>query len=67
MRGRALAVIDAIRVRHVGLMIRGVEVDAIPAARHDHLCPEAIRAIRVCESWRLRLTRAVEVKAKICL
>lgn len=64
MRVWALAVIDAIWVRHVGLMIWGVEVLAIPATGEEHLCPEAIRANRVCESWSLRLTRAVEVEAK---
>ena len=64
MRGRALAVIDAIRVRHVGLMIGRVEVYTIPAAREEDLSSEAIRAIRVRESWCLRLRRAVEVNAK---
>ena len=64
MRGWALAAVDATRVRHMGLVICRVEVHAIPAAREEHLCPEAIRAIRVCESWRLLLSRAIEIDAK---
>lgn len=67
MRGRALAVIDAIRVRHVRLVIGRVEVHTIPAAGEENLCPKAIRAIRVSESWRLRGRRAAEVNAKICI
>jgi hypothetical protein len=67
MRGRARAAVDATWVRHVGLVIRRVEVHTVPAAREEHLSSEAIRAIRVRESWRLRLCRAVEVNAKsIC-
>lgn len=65
MRGRALAVIDTIWVSHMGLVIRRVEVHAIPAAREDRLGPEAIRAGRVCESWCLRLSWAVEIDAKL--
>ncbi len=63
VRGRALAAIDAIRVRHVGLVIGRVEVHTIPAGREEHLCSETVRAIGICESWRIRLTRAVEVDA----
>jgi len=66
--GWALAVIDATRVRHVGLVIRRVEVHTIPAAREEHLSSEAIWAIRGCESWGLRLSREVVVEANlICL
>jgi hypothetical protein len=67
MRGRARAAVDATWVRHVGLVIRRVKVHTVPTAREEHLSSEAIRAIRVCEPWRLRLCRAVEVNAKsIC-
>ena len=65
MRGRARAVVDVSRVRHMGLVIRRVEVHAIPAARMEHLCPEAIRASRVCEYWCLLLSRSVEINAKL--
>jgi hypothetical protein len=67
MRGWALAVIDTTRVSHVGLVIRRVEVHTIPASREEYLCSEAIRANRVIESWCLRLTRAIEVEAKLML
>ena len=67
MRGRALAGIDATWVRHVGFVIRRVEVRTIPAAREEHLCSETIWANRVCESWCLILLWAVEVNAKLIL
>jgi hypothetical protein len=67
MRRRALAGIDATWIRHMGLVIRRVEVHTIPAAREEHLCSETIWAARVCESWCLRLSRAVEVDAKLIL
>ena len=48
--GRALAVVDAVRVGHVRLVIGRVEVYAIPATREKDLSPEAIWAIRVGKS-----------------
>jgi hypothetical protein len=61
--GWALAAVDAVRVGHVRLVIGRVEVYAIPAAREKDLSPEAIWAIRVGESWSLRLGRTIEVDA----
>ena len=63
MRGRAAAVIDATRVHHMGLVIRRVEVHTIPAGREEYLCSEAIRALCVVHSWRLRLIRLAVVEA----
>jgi hypothetical protein len=59
----AFPVIDAIKVRQMGLMIRRVEVLPIPAALEEYLSSETIRAICVVKSWRLRLIRGVEVDA----
>ena len=50
MCGRTNAVVDAVRVRHVGLVIRRVEVYTIPAGREKDLSPEAIWAVGVGES-----------------
>ena len=58
-----MAAVDAVRVGHVRLVIGRVEVYAIPAAREKDLSPEAIWAIRVGESWSLRLGRTIEVDA----
>ena len=63
MRGRAAAVINATRVRHMGLVISRVEVLSIPAGSEECLCSEAILALCVVESWRLRLIWLVIVEA----
>jgi hypothetical protein len=63
MRIWTFPVIDATQVRHMGLVIRRVEVLTIPAGLEEYLCSKTIRAICVVESWRLRLGRAVEVDA----
>ena len=59
----AAAIVDAVRVGHVGLVIWRVEVYAIPAGREKDLSPEAIRAVGVGESCSLRHRRTVEVDA----
>jgi hypothetical protein len=61
--GRALAVVDAVRVGHVRLVVGRVEVLAIPAAREKDLSPETIWAARIGESWSLLLCRTIEVNA----
>jgi hypothetical protein len=63
MRMGANAVIDTIRVRHMGFVIRRVNVLPIPAAREKYLCSETIRTIRVPESWCLRHSWSVEIDA----
>ena len=44
---RAQAVVDAVRVGHVGLVIGRIEVYTIPAGREKDLSPEAIWAVGV--------------------
>jgi hypothetical protein len=62
VRDRAVAVINTTRVRHMGFVIRRVNILPIPAAREEYLCSETIRTIRVAsESWCLRHSRAVEI------
>src|SRR5713226_6950966 len=63
MCGRAAAVVDAVRVGHVGLVIGRVKVHTIPAGREKDLSPEAIWAPGVAESWSLRHRRTIEVDA----
>ena len=63
MRGRAQTVVDAVRVGHVRLVIRRVEVYTIPASREKHLSPEAIWAVGVADVWGLRHRRTIEVDA----
>jgi hypothetical protein len=63
MRARAKAVIDTIRVSHVRLVVRRVEVDTIPASRKEYLSPETVWANGVGESRGLISHRAIEVKA----
>jgi hypothetical protein len=63
MRRRTTAIIDTIRVSHVRLVVRRVEVDTIPASREEYLSPETVWAIGVSESWGLIHHRAIEVKA----
>ena len=63
VRGRAAAVVDAVRVGHVGLVIGRVEVYTIPAGREKDLSPETIWAVSVGESFSLRYGRTIEVNA----
>jgi hypothetical protein len=61
--GRTAAVVDAVRVGHVGLVVGSVEVYTIPARREKDLSPEAIWAVGVGESWSLRHRRTIGVDA----
>ena len=63
VRGRTATVVNAVRVRHVGLVIGRVQVYAIPARGEKDLSPEAIWAVGVGESWSLRHRRTIEVDA----
>jgi hypothetical protein len=67
VRGRAQAVVDAIRVCHVSLVIRRVKIHTVPAAREKDLSPEAVGAIGVSESWSLWCRRAIEIEANFRL
>jgi hypothetical protein len=49
------------------LVIRGVEVYAIPAGREKDLSPETIWAVGVGESWSLLFRRTIEVEANSCI
>jgi hypothetical protein len=51
--GRAEAIVDAVRVGHVGLVIGRVEVYTIPASREKDLSPKGNRAYSVVKSWSL--------------
>ena len=63
--GRAQAIVDAIRVGHVGLVIRRVEVYTIPAGREKDLSPEAIWAVNVAvKSWSLRRISTVDAGSR---
>jgi hypothetical protein len=63
VRGRALAVVDAIGVRHMRLVVRRVEVLAVPAGRVDTLCPEVIFTVGVDNTWGRRFIRQIVVEA----
>jgi hypothetical protein len=63
VRGRTLTVVDFAREGHVGLVIRRVEIYAIPAGREKDLSPEAIRAVGVGKTRSLRHCRTIEVEA----
>ena len=60
---RTLAVVDAVRVGHVGLVIGRIEVYAIPAGREKDLSPKAIWTVSVGESRSLCFRRTIEVDA----
>ena len=59
MCGRALAIVDAVRVGHVGLVIGRVEVYAIPTGREKDLSPEGKRAVSVGKPCSLLLRRTI--------
>jgi hypothetical protein len=67
VRGRAQAIVDAIRVCHVSLVVWRVKIHTVPTAREKDLSPEAIGAISVGESWSLWRRRAIEIKANFRL
>jgi hypothetical protein len=56
---RALTVVDAVRVRHVGLVIGRVEVNTIPTGGEKDLSPEGGCTSRVAESRSLCLCRTI--------
>ena len=61
--GRTAAVVNAVRVGHVGLVIGRVEAHAIPARREKDLSPEAIWAVGVGKALSLRHCRTIGVEA----
>jgi hypothetical protein len=67
VRGWALTAVDAVRVGHMRLVIRRVEVFTIPAGREKDLGPEAVWAAGVGESWSLWSRRSGIVEANSCL
>jgi hypothetical protein len=65
VRGRTETVVDAVRVGHVGLVIRRVDVHTIPAGREKDLSSEAVWAVGVAESWSLRHWSYIAVDAVV--
>ena len=63
VRGWASTVVDTVRVGHMRLVIRRVEVYTIPAGREKDLSPKAIWAISIAETWSLRHIKIIEVNA----
>lgn len=59
----ASVVLPANRVRHVGFVVRRVEIDSVPAGWEEDLCAQPARAVEVWHLvclWTTRPAEAVE-------